>query len=253
MRNYTDITILVDRSGSMQSIKGAMEEALKGYLDKIKQEIVGEAKVTAIEFDDKYVPLYGPVDLKDAPAITITPTGATALTGALGRVIKETGERLAAMPEHERPNQVIMVIITDGGENATDWVEWSKDIYTQQNVMEAVSRQREQYNWTFLYLGANQDAFAVSRGYGFASSNTLAYSSTPGSVRKMSDVLAKGVTNIANRSLSLKSTSAGTVNAFEAEEQDVREEGEKSTGAQAAANATTSARRSMKRAQMPTV
>jgi len=83
------------------------------------------------------------------------PHGSTALLDATGRAIDELGARLAALPEKDRPVQVIVAILTDGLEN-------SSQNYTWQQVADAIRRQSEQYRWTFLFLGANQDAIATA-------------------------------------------------------------------------------------------
>ena len=66
----------------------------------------------------------------------------------MGRLISALGERLAAKPEAERPEHVIVAIFTDGLENA------SKE-FTQGKVAEMVKTQQEQFNWKFLFSGAN--------------------------------------------------------------------------------------------------
>jgi hypothetical protein len=85
----------------------------------------------------------------------------TALLDAVGRAIAETGERLAAMPEPDRPGLVVFVIVTDGQENS------SKE-YTKPQIKEMVERQQNIYKWQFTFLGANQDAFAEAHGMGIA-------------------------------------------------------------------------------------
>jgi hypothetical protein len=92
----------------------------------------------------------------------------TALLDAMGKTITATGERLAAMAEADRPGHVIFVTLTDGLENASK--EW-----TRERVFSMVKEQTDTYGWTFVYLGANQDAVAVGQSMGIASGNTITY------------------------------------------------------------------------------
>ena len=87
---------------------------------------------------------------------------------AIGRTIDELGARLAALPEQDRPGQVIVAILTDGMENS------SQD-YTWQRVARVIKQQTEQYRWTFLFLGANQDAIATAAQMNIAAANAAPY------------------------------------------------------------------------------
>ena len=74
------------------------------------------------------------------------------------------GKQLAALPEKERPGQVIVAIFTDGLENA------STD-YDLQKISKMIKHQQKAYNWTFLFLGANQDAIATAGQMGIDRKN----------------------------------------------------------------------------------
>ena len=89
------------------------------------------------------------------------PSGSTALLDAIGMTIDEVGKRLSDMPESDRPGKVLFCIITDGQENASTKYSGSK-------IKEMIELQRNTYSWEFMYLGANQDAFAVSGGLGIS-------------------------------------------------------------------------------------
>jgi hypothetical protein len=95
----------------------------------------------------------------------------------MNRAIDETGQRLAAMPESERPAKVLFVVITDGLENASVHV-------TRAYLQRKVVHQRTVYNWEFFYFGANQDAFTEARTYGII--HGITYAATPAGVRGMS-------------------------------------------------------------------
>ncbi len=154
----TDITFVVDRSGSMESIRSDAEGGINSFLVQQKA-LPGKAVLTLVQFDTEYEFVHNGVPLGKVGYYQLVPRGSTALLDAMGRAIKETGERLAKMPEAARPGLVIFVVMTDGMENAS--VEYSKA-----KVNEMVRHQQEAYNWKFTFLGANQDAMAEAKDLG---------------------------------------------------------------------------------------
>ena len=81
----------------------------------------------------------------------------TALHDAMGRMITDAGAKLAALPEDQRPGTVIVAIMTDGLENASQ--EWHAPA-----IKALVEQQTTTYGWEFLYMGADQDAVEVGVG-----------------------------------------------------------------------------------------
>ena len=96
------------------------------------------------------------------PDFVLQPRGGTALLDAVGRLITEVGEQLSALPEHERPGQVICLIMTDGMENSSRTWTWDA-------VKRLITQQREVYGWEFIFLGADIDAIAVASRMGMDS------------------------------------------------------------------------------------
>jgi hypothetical protein len=156
--NLTDITIVVDRSGSMDSIKSDAEGGVNSFIAEQAKES-GEALVTLLQFDTKYEFLYQGTPIQEVPQYELVPRGMTALLDAVGRAVNETSERLAEMAEKDRPGLVIFVIMTDGLENS------SKE-FTKDQIKEMIERQQKEHDWHFTFLGANQDAFAEAGGMG---------------------------------------------------------------------------------------
>ena len=168
-KNYSHIELLLDRSGSMETIKTDMEGGIKTFLNE-QRAARGLATFALRQFDDRYEVVIQPtpLDLVRNDRIKLVPRGMTALLDAMGKSITEAGEYLASMDEDDRPEHVFFVIVTDGLENASH--EWSKD-----KISELVKAQTEQYGWNFIYLGANQDAIAVAGDIGIAGANTMNY------------------------------------------------------------------------------
>lgn len=168
---YTDINIVLDRSGSMDSIKDDTIEGVNTFLADQKA-LPGEATFTLAQFDHEYETIYEAEKLssvKPLDGTTFVPRGRTALLDAIGRTINATGKRLADLPEHERPEKVIFVIVTDGQEND------SKEFRDRTKINEMITHQRESYAWEFVFLGANQDAIAVAGSIGITRSASMTY------------------------------------------------------------------------------
>lgn len=192
--NYTDITILLDRSGSMTDIRSDVVGGINEFV-KTQTNNGADARVTLIQFDttDPFEIVRSEVPAKDfSPLVDadFVPRGGTPLLDSLGKAIAATGERLKQKPESERPAGVVFVILTDGRENSS--VE-----YTTEMIRKAVKHQAEAYQWQFVYLGANQDAFAEARKYGIPAANAANYGPGGQSVRAATCSVASNVNKYA--------------------------------------------------------
>lgn len=185
--NLTDIIFIVDRSGSMLSIKQDVIGGYNAFIDEQRKVCGQEANITFIQFDNKYEKLYEAIDINQVDYLsedTFIPRGMTALYDAVGKAIVETGERLSNIPELERPSKVLVVIITDGYEN-------SSQEYSQLRVKEMISHQETKYSWDFIFIAANIDLDKVSKDIGIALHKTMLFESNSGDVDKMSKGLSE--------------------------------------------------------------
>jgi hypothetical protein len=186
---YTDINMVLDRSGSMESIKTETINGVNTFLEKQK-ELPGSASFTLAQFDNYYEVVHGGVDIQFVPPLTdqtFFPRGTTALWDAIGRTIVDTGKRLESMPEAERPEKVIFVIMTDGFENA------SQEYKTADTINRMITHQRETYNWEFVFLGANQDAIAAAQKIGITRAAAMTYGANTVGVKAVMDSLNANV------------------------------------------------------------
>jgi len=179
--DLTDITMVIDRSGSMDSIKTDAEGGINTFIESQKSE-PGEALLTLVQFDTEYEFVHQGVPIGGVPKFKLVPRGSTALLDAVGRAINEAGTRLAAIEEAQRPGLVVFVIVTDGAENS------SKE-FTRERIRQMVELQQSVYKWQFTFLAANQDAFAEGASMGIAQDGIAAYSM--GKVRGTYDAAAK--------------------------------------------------------------
>lgn len=171
--NYTHIAIVLDRSGSMNSVKSDTIGGFNHFLNDQKQA-PGEATLTLAQFDHVYEVVHDHVEIHCVPPLddrTYQPRAGTALLDAIGRTIDSLGARLAAMPEQDRPGKVICVILTDGMENASRQ-------YSSEKVFEMIGHQQEKYGWEFVFLGANQDAIATAARMGIHAGSSLTYAAS---------------------------------------------------------------------------
>jgi hypothetical protein len=166
-QNLSHIYFLLDRSGSMTSIRSETIAGFDAFIAE-QRRVSGTCRVTLTQFDDQYEEVYADRDVADVPSLELTPRGSTALLDALGRLIVTAGERMAALPEDARPGSVVVGVMTDGYENASqDW--------THERIKELIERQTRDYAWEFLYLGADQDAIEEGAKMGFASAKSVTY------------------------------------------------------------------------------
>lgn len=183
MIKKSDITVIIDRSGSMASTAAATVEGFNRFVEEQKA-VPGEGVWTLVQFDDRHAAqgageqfpqvIFEARDQKESPHLTkenYRPRGGTALIDACCITIDRIGQRLAAMPESERPDGVLVVIITDGQENASS--EFKKA-----DLSRRIAHQQSKYGWKFLFLGANQDASAEGASYGVSKGSSFNYVAT---------------------------------------------------------------------------
>lgn len=165
--NFTHIAVVLDRSGSMISVKSDMEGGFNTFIEEQKK-VDGRCTLSLYQFDDRYEIVYKSKELKDVPALVLEPRNMTALLDAVGKTINDVGAELAALKEEERPGKVVLVIITDGLENASK--EFKRD-----RIGEMVKHQEEKYAWQIVFLGANFDAYTEGANLGFSAGNCMTY------------------------------------------------------------------------------
>jgi len=172
MKDATHISVLLDRSGSMGTVK---DETITGfnYFLKEQKDAGDNATFTLVQFDSESTDVVHEArQIREVPDLnqdTYLPRGSTPLLDALGQTIISTGKTLAGIPESNRPDKVVFVVITDGEENASHQ-------FTKARVKEMIDHQTGKYNWKFIFLGANQDAFAEAGSVGIARSMAANYS-----------------------------------------------------------------------------
>lgn len=195
----TEIAFILDRSGSMQS---QLDHAIKGFNDfrHAQCDVPGQARFTLVLFDDQYDVTCASVPIREVADLdrqTFEPRGSTALLDAIGRTIDELGARLAAMPEAERPGQVIVAILTDGEENASQQ-------FTLADISSRIAHQRDVYGWQFFFLGADQDAIATAAKLNIDHASALRFSGDHAGYDSSSKAMSRKMRSLRKRSMGAK-------------------------------------------------
>ena len=183
----TQIVCILDRSGSMATI---IDDAIGGFNEFIKEQkkLEDEATMTTALFDDQYDLLYDNVPLSEVEEFTTntwSPRGTTALFDAIGKTINSVRENHRNLKD-EKPDKVLVCIVTDGMENS------SKE-YTSNQIQKLIKKCENDYNWSFVYLAANQDAFSTGVSFGISGGNTFNFTADSTGMQNVSTTLTNAV------------------------------------------------------------
>lgn len=187
-----EIVLVLDRSSSMDVVRKETVEGVNAFLNNQRDLPGRTAKVTVVTFNENYTVVFNGVpigEIDDFDEATYVPKGFTALWDAVGYTIDTVGQRLAETPEDERPEKVIVAIMTDGEENS------SKE-YTLEAVKGKIEVQREQYDWIFEFLAANIDVVKTAATMGIPQQNTTRFMSTPNGMRDVTMKLSTRYTSL---------------------------------------------------------
>lgn len=164
-KNKTLIAALLDRSGSMSTRVKSTQDGFDELINGQKNQ-PGTALVTLAQFDTIYELVYKNMPVADVPPLQLIPRSMTALNDGIGKLVTDVGAELAALSEDQRPGLVIVVIMTDGMENASR--EW-----TAAQIKDLVKEQETKYGWKFIFLGSGidvQEEATNLRGFGVRTS-----------------------------------------------------------------------------------
>jgi uncharacterized protein YegL len=186
-KNLTEIIFLLDRSGSMAGLELDTIGGFNGFIKK-QGQLEGETLVTTVLFDDEYEVLWNGIAANQAILTEeeYYVRGSTALLDAVGKTILDVGYRFSKDSEELRPGKVIVVITTDGQENA------SKE-FTYKKVKELIRHQQEKYNWEFIFIGANIDAAKEAESIGITMDNAYNFEASEKGVEKMYNIVSEAV------------------------------------------------------------
>ena len=188
-KGLTELVFILDKSGSMGGLE---KDTIGGYNSMLEKQkaVPGECLITTVLFDNDYELLHDRIDSRAVSPITekeYAVGGSTALLDAIGRTIHKIGNAQMNTADDYRAEKVMFVIITDGEEN-------SSREYSAEKVKAQIQRQKEKYDWEFIFLGANIDAVETAGRFGIAPDRAQNYHAdsegTALNFRVMSDAVA---------------------------------------------------------------
>jgi Mg-chelatase subunit ChlD len=171
-KGYTHITVILDRSGSMESIR---EDTIGGFNAFLKKQNAekGTATLTLVQFDsqDPYELIHRFRPIGDVPELTretFVPRATTPLLDAIGRGINDLEMSLGEIKKAALPSKVVFVVVTDGRENASR--EFRKD-----QIEKMIRERTEKSDWQFVFLSADLDAIGDAMAVGIHADAVLAF------------------------------------------------------------------------------
>ena len=184
-QNLTEMVFILDKSGSMAGLE---KDTIGGFNAMIERQkkTEGEALVSTVLFANESTVIHDRADLREIAPLTDREYyvgGCTALIDAIGQAIHHIGNVHKYIREEDVPEHTIFLITTDGMENASRQ-------YTYEKVRTMIERQKEKYNWEFLFLGANIDAVREAGRFGIQASRAVKYEHDGAGTRKNFSVLS---------------------------------------------------------------
>lgn len=167
----TLVTFLLDKSGSMQTIRDDTIGAFNVYLETLqKGETAKQTEFTFLQFDtqslDKICVNREVENVEMLTEATFVPRGGTPLIDAACKTIKAVE---SAIKQRDSEPKIVICIQTDGYENAS--TEFTRD------DLHALIKEKTEAGWQFNFMGAGIDAYDQGVRFGFSVDNTISYDS----------------------------------------------------------------------------
>ena len=187
-KNLTEMVFILDKSGSMAGLEADTIGGFNAMIERQKNT-EGEALVSTILFSNNSTVIHDRVDIRNVSPMTPKEYfvgGCTALIDAIGGAIHHIGNVHKYAREEDRPEHTIFVITTDGMENASRH-------YTSDEVKAMVRKDKEQYGWEFLFLGANIDAMETAARFGIGADRSVTFKNDSRGQQLNYDVVGRAV------------------------------------------------------------
>lgn len=171
-KDHVEGILIIDRSASMNTIRDTAISGINEFIAAQKSLDI-PCYITIVQFDNEYEVLVDhqlAAEVSEFTTETYLPRGMTALNDAIGKTITTVQARHKDLKKSERPSRVIVSVITDGHENASQE-------YTGPMIKDLIEGLKGS-TWEVLYIASNQDAIAVAQTMGISSSNALSFTST---------------------------------------------------------------------------
>ena len=170
--DYTHITVILDRTGSMESIRDDIIGGFNAFLDE-QQKLPGKATMTLVQFDsqDPYEVICRFTPVSKVPKLDrniYVPRASTPLLDAIGRGINDLEASLGSIDDKSQPAKVVLAIVTDGQENA------SRE-FNRAQIVKMIEEKTKKNDWQFVFLSSDLAAIRDAESYGIDKQANLAY------------------------------------------------------------------------------
>ena len=169
-KDLTELVFVIDKSGSMAGLETDTIGGFNAMLAKQKRE-QGEANVTTVLFNHHSELLHDRIPVQGVAPMTekeYEVSGTTALLDAIGAAIQKVGNAQKRTNVEHQASKVLFIITTDGHENA------SRE-YSYEMIKSMIARQKDNYDWEFIFLGANIDAISAAAQFGISEDFAVKY------------------------------------------------------------------------------
>lgn len=172
--NTTLYQFIIDRSSSMSGLEQMVIDGYNEHLSAVKnlQATFPEQQflVSLLTFDNEVQWLVkpAPIDkLKELPSAAFKPRGMTALLDAIGKGIHQIESEYARKIQNDEMS-VVLVIITDGEENASRF-------FNVRSIAKKIKERDQTGKWTFSFIGCDFDASNISKKLNIRRENVRNY------------------------------------------------------------------------------
>ena len=168
-KDLTELVFILDQSGSMSGLESDTIGGFNSLIDK-QREDDGDVVVTTVLFNDEMNIIHDRVDISEVKKMTkkdYCPKNCTALLDAVGNTIQRISKKHKELKEEFLPSKTMVIITTDGLENASSE-------YTYPKVKKLIDKQTE-LGWEFIFLGANIDSVKEAYALGISADRAVNY------------------------------------------------------------------------------
>ncbi len=167
MTDKTIVSFLLDETGSMDSVRDKTVSGFNEYVATLRTTETPTLLRLMTFNTEEFNVVYDFEEIQSVADLTreaYRPRELTNLYDAIGKLIHDSEDYLKEMSPGPR---VMCTIMTDGEEN-------SSSEYTRAAIFKLIT-DKEKEGWAFVYLGANQDAWAASESIGIHRRNSANY------------------------------------------------------------------------------
>ena len=207
-KNLTELVFILDRSGSMAGLEQDTIGGFNAMMKKQRRE-PGEALISTVLFDSESQVIHDRVPLDQVPVLTEEEyyvRGCTALLDAVGGAIHHISNVHKYARREDVPERTLFVITTDGLENASRR-------YSYEKVKAMIERQKKEYGWEFLFLGANIDAAREAARFGIRADCAADYHADSMGTEAVYESVCEAVCQVRNCSMPLAADWKQKINA----------------------------------------